>query len=61
VIGVGGVATADDVLDLVRLGCAAVQVYSALVYEGPSLPSRIHRELATRAAAAGGLSKLVAG
>lgn len=61
VIGVGGVRTADDVLELLRMGCAAVQVYTALVFEGPALVSRLHRELAERARAAGGLDALVRG
>lgn len=60
VVGVGGISTADDVLDYLRLGCAAVQVYTALVYEGPGLVSRLHRELAARARAAGSLAALVA-
>ncbi len=60
VVGVGGVFTADDVLEYLRLGCAAVQVYTALVYEGPGLVSRLHRELAQRAKAAGSLAALVA-
>lgn len=46
VVGVGGVADVQDVRELLAMGCAAVQVYTALIYEGPGLPSRIHRELA---------------
>lgn len=60
VVGVGGVSTADDVLELLRMGCAAVQVYSALIFEGPTLAARIHRELAARARAAGSLDALIA-
>lgn len=45
VIGVGGIETAAQVHELLGAGCAAVQVYSAFVYEGPGLPSRLHREL----------------
>lgn len=59
VIGVGGVSTADDALDLLRMGCAAVQIYTALIYEGPALVARIHREIAERARAAGGLAALL--
>lgn len=61
VIGVGGVSTADDVLDYLRLGCAAVQLYSALIYDGPGLVARIHEDLAARAKAAGGLEALIRG
>lgn len=46
VIGVGGVERADQVRELLGMGCAAVQLYTALVYEGPGLPARLHRELA---------------
>lgn len=61
VVGVGGVTTADDVLELLRMGCAATQLYTAFIYEGPTLAARIHRELAERARAAGGLDALVSG
>ncbi len=45
VIGVGGVERAEQVKELLELGCAAVQLYSALIFEGPGLPARLHREL----------------
>lgn len=61
VIGVGGIATADQVLELLRLGCAATQLYTAFIYGGPTLPSRIHAELATRAKAAGSFDALIRG
>lgn len=34
-ISVGGVMTAEDVFERIRLGADLVQVYSALIYEGP--------------------------
>ena len=43
VIGVGGVTTRDDVQDMVAAGATLVQVYTALVYEGPFLASRLNR------------------
>ncbi len=46
VIGVGGVESSDQVRELLDLGCKAVQLYTAFVYQGPGLPSRLHRELA---------------
>jgi dihydroorotate dehydrogenase len=46
VIGVGGVERASQVRELLGLGCTAVQLYSSLIYEGPGLPSRLHRQLA---------------
>lgn len=45
VIGVGGLETAAQVDDLLGAGCAAVQIYSALIYEGPGLPHRINSGL----------------
>lgn len=46
-IGVGGVATGADVYAKIRAGASLVQLYTALVYEGPGLVGRIKRELAT--------------
>jgi dihydroorotate dehydrogenase len=45
-IGAGGVASGADAYAKIRAGAAAVQLYSALVYEGPALVQRIKRELA---------------
>ncbi len=45
-IGVGGVATGAQAYAKIRAGAAAVQLYSALAYEGPGLVGRIQRELA---------------
>ncbi|MDO6583963.1 quinone-dependent dihydroorotate dehydrogenase [Salipiger sp. 1_MG-2023] len=44
-IGVGGVASGADAYAKIRAGASAVQLYSALVYEGLSLVPRILREL----------------
>jgi dihydroorotate dehydrogenase len=46
IIGVGGVRTADDVKAKQDAGASLVQLYTGLVYEGPSLPGRILRQLA---------------
>ena len=40
-VGVGGVSSAEDAYDKIKLGASLVQVYSALVYEGPGLPAAI--------------------
>jgi len=45
VIGVGGIQTADDIKVKIDAGASLVQLYTALVYEGPRLPGRILREL----------------
>ncbi|HEY2180018.1 MAG TPA: quinone-dependent dihydroorotate dehydrogenase [Caulobacteraceae bacterium] len=47
-IGVGGIASGADAYGKIRAGASAVQLYSALVFEGPGLVSRIRRELAQR-------------
>jgi dihydroorotate dehydrogenase len=46
VIGAGGVASGADAYAKIRAGASAVQLYSALVFEGPGLVARIKRELA---------------
>jgi dihydroorotate dehydrogenase len=45
-IGVGGVGSGGEAYAKIRAGASLVQLYSALVYEGPALVSRIKRELA---------------
>ena len=45
-IGVGGIASGADAYAKLRAGADAVQLYSALVYEGPALVQRIKCELA---------------
>jgi dihydroorotate dehydrogenase len=45
VVGVGGISRADQVRELLALGCACVQLYSGLIFEGPGLVRRLNREL----------------
>ena len=52
-IGVGGIASADDVIAKLAAGAQAVQLYSALVYEGPGLVRRILSDLSARMDASG--------
>ena len=52
-IGVGGVASGADAYAKIRAGARAVQLYSALVFEGPGLVLRIRRELAQQLSADG--------
>jgi len=44
-IAAGGIASGADAWARIRAGASAVQLYSALVYEGPGLAKRIAREL----------------
>ena len=48
VIGVGGIANVDDALERIDSGAALIQVYTALVYEGPALIRAIHNALLVR-------------
>ena len=45
-IAAGGIASGADAYARIRAGASAVQLYSALVYEGPGLVQRIKTELA---------------
>jgi dihydroorotate dehydrogenase len=46
IIGVGGIASAADAYAKIRAGASLVQLYSALVFEGPGLVRRIKTGLA---------------
>ena len=52
-IGVGGIANADDAWERIRAGASLVQLYSAMVYQGPNIGARIARGLAERVKCAG--------
>lgn len=45
-IGAGGIASAQDAYTRIRAGASLIQIYSALVYEGPGLARRINTGLA---------------
>ena len=47
-IAAGGIEDADDAFARVRAGASLVQLYTALVYEGPGLARRIAQGLAER-------------
>jgi dihydroorotate dehydrogenase len=44
-VGVGGIATAEDAWARIRAGASLVQLYSAMVYEGPGIARRVVRGL----------------
>ena len=46
IVGVGGVASAADAYALVKAGASLVQLYTALVYHGPSLAPKLRDGLA---------------
>lgn len=45
IIGAGGVFSAEDAYRKIRLGASLVQIYTALIYEGPGIVKRINRGL----------------
>jgi len=47
-IGVGGIATAEEAWERMRAGASLVQLYTAMVYEGPGIARRIALGLAAR-------------
>ncbi|MEO6359872.1 MAG: dihydroorotate dehydrogenase (quinone), partial [Sphingomicrobium sp.] len=47
-ISAGGIASADDAWERIRAGASLVQLYSAMVYEGPGIARRIATGLAVR-------------
>jgi dihydroorotate dehydrogenase len=41
IIGVGGIASADDARRMLDAGASLLQVYTGLIYEGPSVVRRV--------------------
>lgn len=41
IVGVGGVSSAEDAYDKIKAGASLVQLYTALLYQGPALITRI--------------------
>ena len=48
IIGVGGVASADDAYQRIRAGASLIQIYTALIYHGPRAVRQILRGLSER-------------
>lgn len=49
IIGVGGIMTAEEAQQMLRAGASLVQLYSGLVYGGPSIAGDICRAMAPKA------------
>lgn len=45
-IGVGGIATARDAYDRIRAGASLIQLYTGMIYEGPTIARCMASELA---------------
>ncbi|RZJ82658.1 MAG: dihydroorotate dehydrogenase (quinone), partial [Brevundimonas sp.] len=52
-IAVGGIASGADAFARLKAGASAIQIYSALIYEGPALVGRIKSDIAARLRAEG--------
>ena len=46
IIGVGGISSAEDAYEKIRAGASLIQVYTAVIYQGPALITRILNGLA---------------
>ena len=55
-IGVGGIFTAQDAWEMISAGASLVQVYTGLIYEGPSIAKRINEGLRRMITSAGFVS-----
>lgn len=45
IIGAGGIFTAEDAYAKILAGASLVEIYTALIYEGPDLPKRLNEGL----------------
>ncbi len=45
ILSCGGISTPEDVWRMIAAGASGVQLYTAMVYEGPFLPARLNRGL----------------
>jgi len=45
VMGVGGIMTVEDAINMLNAGAKLVQVYTGLIYEGPSLVKKINKAI----------------
>ncbi|MDR0687521.1 MAG: quinone-dependent dihydroorotate dehydrogenase [Prevotellaceae bacterium] len=51
IIGVGGIMTPQDAVNMLRAGASLVQVYTGFIYRGPGFAGEICREVAKQKAA----------
>lgn len=45
IIGVGGISSGEDAYEKIRAGASLIELYTAMVYEGPPVITKIKREL----------------
>jgi dihydroorotate dehydrogenase len=45
VIGVGGILTAQDAIDMIKAGASLIQIYTGFIYDGPFIVRRINKAI----------------
>lgn len=45
IIGVGGIMTEDDAVNMLKAGASLIQLYSGFIYQGPGFVKRINKRL----------------
>lgn len=45
IIGVGGISSGKDAYEKIKAGASLIQFYSAFIYHGPPVVTKIKREL----------------
>ncbi len=45
IIGVGGIEDGKDALERIKNGASLIQIYTAMVYQGPVIVNKLKREL----------------
>ena len=48
IIGVGGIGSGEDAIEKLNAGATLVQVYSGLIYEGPTLIKNINKVILSK-------------
>jgi dihydroorotate dehydrogenase len=48
IIGVGGIHSAEDVIEKLEEGASLVQLYTGFIYEGPALVKAINKAILRR-------------
>jgi dihydroorotate dehydrogenase len=46
IIGVGGIMTCNDALDMIKAGASLIQIYTGFIYEGPFIVKRMNKIIA---------------
>ena len=45
IIGVGGISSGEDAIEKLKAGADLLQIYTSMVYEGPSIVKKINKEI----------------